>query len=76
MPMLLEDLQQLLRDALDLLHELGEADASSDRSYWDLPSISPHWQNRGYRDWVVLIELLRDAWLAVRESSRTKIISV
>ena len=26
----------------------------------------PHWQNRGFRDWVSLIELLRDAWLAVR----------
>ena len=66
LPLLLEDLQHLLRDALDLLRELGEADDRSDRSLWDLPSISPHWQNRGYRDWVSLIELLRDAWLAVR----------
>ena len=63
---LLEDFQQLLRDALDLLRELGEADERSDRSHWDLPSITPHWQNRGFRDWVTLIELLRDAWLAVR----------
>lgn len=67
LPLLLDDLQQLLRDALDLLRELGEADDHSDRSYWDLPSISPHWQNRGFRDWVTLIELLRDAWLATRE---------
>jgi hypothetical protein len=66
LPMLLEDFQQLLRDALDLLHELGEANDRSDRSRWDLPSIMPHWQNRGFRDWVSLIELLRDAWLAVR----------
>lgn len=66
LPQLLEDFQQLLRDALDLLRELGEADDRSDRSYWDLPSITPHWQNRGFRDWVSLIELLRDAWLAVR----------
>ena len=65
LPSLLEDIQQLLRDALDLLHELGEADKRSDRSHRDLPSISPHWQNRGFRDWVSLIELLRDAWLAV-----------
>ena len=50
-----------------MLRELGEADERSDRSHWDLPSISPHWQNRGFRDWVALIELLRDAWLAVRE---------
>lgn len=69
LPALLDDLQQLLRDALDLLRELGEADDHSDRSHWDLPSISPHWQNRGFRDWVTLIELLRDAWLATRDSA-------
>ncbi|MBX3590291.1 MAG: SIR2 family protein [Burkholderiaceae bacterium] len=68
LPSLLEDFQQLLRDALDLLRELGEADERSDRSLWDIPSISPHWQNRGFRDWVSLIELLRDAWLAVRST--------
>lgn len=68
LPILLDDFQQLLRDALDLLRELGETDDRSDRSNWDLPSISPHWQNRGFRDWVALIELLRDAWLAVRNS--------
>lgn len=66
LPQLLEDFQQLLRDALDLLRQLGEADDRSDRSHWDLPSISPHWQNRGFRDWASLIELLRDAWLALR----------
>lgn len=67
LPLLLEDFQQLLRDALDLLREMGEADDRRDRSHWDLPSISPHWQNRGFRDWVTLIELLRDAWLALRD---------
>lgn len=66
LPLLLEDLQQLLRDALDLSRELGEADDRSDRSYWDLPSITPHWQNRSFHDWVSLIELLRDSWIAVR----------
>jgi SIR2-like domain len=65
LPLLVEDFQQLLRDALDLLRELGEADSLGDRSHWDLPSITPHWQNRGFRDWVSLIELLRDSWLAV-----------
>ncbi len=67
-PLLLEDFQLLLRDALDLMHELGGADEHQDRSYADLPSITPHLQNRGFRDWVVLIELLRDAWLATREA--------
>ena len=72
LPLLLEDLQQLLRDALDLSRELGAADDRSDRSYWDLPSITPHWQNRGFHDWVSLIELLRDAWIAVRASDGTR----
>ena len=64
LPAQLEDLQLLLHDALDLLRELGDADDRRDPSHWDMPSIMPHWQNRGFRDWVVLIELLRDAWLA------------
>lgn len=72
LPYLLEDFQQLLRDALDLLRELGEADGRGDRSYWDLPSITPHQQNRGFRDWVCLIELLRDAWLAVNRNNNAR----
>ncbi|WAF68624.1 anti-phage defense-associated sirtuin Dsr1 [Aeromonas dhakensis] len=72
LPLLLDDFQQLLRDALDLLCELGEADFRNDRSHWDLPSITPHWQNRGFRDWVSLIELLRDAWLAARTSDSAR----
>ena len=72
LPHLSEDFQQLLRDALDLLRELGEADDRSDRSHWDLPSITPHWQNRGFRDWVSLIELLRDAWLAIRANDSAR----
>ncbi len=65
LPDLVDDFQQVLRDALDLLRELGEADDYNDRSHWDLPSIAPHRQNRSFRDWVCLVELLRDAWLAV-----------
>ncbi|WP_426172415.1 anti-phage defense-associated sirtuin Dsr1 [Pseudoduganella sp. R-34] len=68
LPLLLEDIQQLLRDALDLLRELGEADDLDDRSYWHLPSITPHWQNRGFKDWVSLIELLREAWIPIHKS--------
>lgn len=67
LPTLLGDFQQLLSDALDLLRELSEVDDFNDPSYWYLPSISPHWQNRRYHEWVALIELLRDAWLATRE---------
>ncbi len=72
LPQLLEDFQQLLRDALDLLCELGDANDRSDRSHWNLPSITPHWQNRGFHDWVSLIELLRDAWLAIHVNDSTR----
>lgn len=72
LPHLLDDFQQLLRDALDLMRELGEADDRNDRSHWDLPSITPHWQNRGFRDWVSLIELLRDAWLVVHSNDSAR----
>lgn len=72
LPTLVDDLQQLLRDALDLLRELGDADDRGDRSHWFLPSITPHWQNHGFYDWVALIELLRDAWVAVREGNPTR----
>lgn len=77
LPDLLDDLQQLLRDALDLLQQLGEADDCRDGSFSDLPSIEPHWQNRGFRDWVLLIELLRDAWLMVwrRDPARAALIA-
>jgi hypothetical protein len=66
LPILLEDFQSLLRDGLDLLRELGEADDRRDRSVWDLPSISPHWQNSDTSEWVAWIELVRDAWLVVQ----------
>lgn len=72
LPHLLEDFQQLLRDALDLFRELGDANDRSDPSHWGLPSITQHWQNRGFRDWVSLIELLRDAWLAVRSNDSAR----
>lgn len=68
LPELIDDLQQLLRDALDLQKEMLEASTRFDLSHWHLPSISNHWQNRGYYEWVLIIELLRDAW------STTKVI--
>jgi len=62
LPELLNDFQQLLHDALNLQRELGEA-----INIDELPSISPHWQNRHHRGWRMLIVLLRDAWLAVQK---------
>lgn len=76
LPQLLEDIQQLLFDALGLLKDLGKANEYRDYSYCHLPSISPHWQNRGFCDWVALIELLRDAWLEVRVKDSARAVRV
>ena len=76
LPALIEDFQQLLRDALDLMRELGKTDDCNDHSHWYLPSITPHWQNRHFRDWVTLIELVRDAWLALRENNPVQAVQV
>jgi len=64
LPELLSDFSGLLRDALDLMRELGGAEDRSDLSYVHQPSISEHPQNRGFHDWTALIDLTRDAWLA------------
>ena len=65
LPELLQDFIFLLRDALDLKKALGGADEKSDSSYIDQPSISDHSQNDPFHDWTALINLTRDAWLAM-----------
>lgn len=68
LPSLLTEFEQLIRDGLDLLKLLDETKDKYeffDPSYIDIPSISEHSQNRGYDDFSVLIELLRDSWLSV-----------
>lgn len=67
LPDLLQDFTVLLRDALNLQRELGDADEKGDRSYMHQPSISDHEQNRNFRDWTALIKLTRDAWLATAQ---------
>ena len=69
LPELLPDFSALLRDALDLMRELGSAEDRSDLSYMHQPSISEHPQNRDFHDWTALIELTRDAWLATASRS-------
>ena len=69
LPNLLPDFSGLLRDALDLMRELGGAEDRSDLSYIHWPSISEHPQNRDVADWTALIELTRDAWLAMAVQS-------
>ncbi len=70
LPELLADVSTLLRDALDLMRELGGAEDRSDLSYMHQPSISEHPQNRDFHDWTALIDLTRDAWLATAAQSR------
>ena len=72
LPELLPDFNALLRDTLDLMRELGRADAKSDRSYIPQPSISEHEQNKKFLDWTALIDLTRDAWLEMAEQSPTQ----
>ena len=69
LPELLSDFSTLLRDTLDLMRELGSAEDRSDLSYMHQPSISDHPQNRDFHDWTALIDLTRDAWLAMAEQS-------
>ncbi|HBT96860.1 MAG TPA: hypothetical protein DEB25_04095, partial [Desulfobulbaceae bacterium] len=70
LPHLVDDFQQLLLDALDLLRELGDANEQMDPSFMRLPSISPSTQNMDSRDSLVFfIELLRDAWLEMKKSN-------
>lgn len=69
LPELLSDVSALLRDALDLMSELGSAEGRSDLSYMHQPSISEHPQNRDFHDWTALIDLTRDAWLATAAQS-------
>lgn len=62
LPSLLPDLTALLKDALDLMQEMGNVNAKSDPSWSDMASISPHHQNRNHSEWTTLIELSRIAW--------------
>ena len=69
LPELLQDFSGLLRDALDLMRELGKADDKTDLSYIHQPSITEHPQNKGFHDWTALIDLTRDAWRATAAQS-------
>lgn len=77
LPELLDDFSGLLRDALDLMCELGGVDSENDHSYIHQPSISDHSQNKDFHDWTALIELTRDAWLAtaMKSPERARIVA-
>ena len=63
-PHMLHVFNGLLRDAMDLMRELGQADDRRDGSYHRRPSITAHPQNSRFDNWTVLVDLTRDAWLA------------
>ena len=71
LPELLSDSSALLRDALDLMREISGARDGNDWIYSWRPSISEHEQSRQRRDpdWMALIDLTRDAWLATARQS-------
>lgn len=69
LPKLLPEFSSLLHDALDLMHELGGASDKRDLSHIYQPSIGEHSQNKDFYDWTALIELTRDAWLALAKQS-------
>lgn len=76
LPDMLVDISGLLRDALDLMRELGDAGDTSDLSYVHQPSIGEHAQNEDYHDWTALIDLTRDAWLATSSTSPERAVLV
>ena len=62
---LLELFTELLLDGLRIMEEVEAAGPEIDLSWFHHPSIEHHFQNRGFRGWVVLLEVLRDAWIAL-----------
>jgi len=65
LPELLDEFTSLLREVLDLMHCMGDIDDREDLSWIFRPSIAPHEQNRDFQEWTALVDLLRDAWLAL-----------
>ena len=63
-PHMLHVFNGLLRDAMDLMRELGQAGDRRDGSHYRRPSIAAHPQNSRIDNWTVLVDLTRDAWLA------------
>ena len=64
LPHLLSDLQQVLQDALDLHHELRLIDSRSIPAWMLLLSLHGSGARSDTHNWVNVVLLLRDAWLA------------
>jgi hypothetical protein len=68
LPGLVPELETLIDTTLGLMEEIHETNGD-DNSFWTLPSIEDHFQNYVHDHWTFLIELLRDAWLAIQKDS-------
>jgi hypothetical protein len=77
--LLLPEFNALLKETMDIMAELNEVEEFHDYSYIHHPSIKEHPQNKDYRDWTVLIDLVRDSWLSLQyldvELARSTIIN-
>lgn len=60
-----DELTSLLKQAVDWYVIFGQAGDDEDLSYIDLPSISEHEQNKNFRDWTEIAELLRNSFLII-----------
>ena len=67
---------QFLRKAIKLWEFSGKGDEIHDRSHWDMVSIAPHPQNRRHDNWVILIELCRDLWIAEYDNNANQAICI
>lgn len=68
LPGLISELETLIDTTLGLMEEIQETQGDCN-SFWTLPSIEAHFQNHDHDHWTFLIELLRDAWLAIQKDS-------
>ncbi|PDT14842.1 hypothetical protein CO670_20925 [Rhizobium sp. J15] len=66
---LMSDATDILREAMDIAFSIGKDNSIETSTYVQHPSIAPHPQNRTFRDWTVLIDFARDAWLATAEDT-------
>jgi len=67
LPRLLPDITLLLRDTLDLMRVMGDADDHHDFSYIHQPSISDHFQNKEFYEWTALIKMAKEAWIVTAQ---------
>lgn len=78
LPLLLKDFQDLLEETLDIASELENDSDDPGWANFHMCSIENHPQNDEFAEWIILIKLLRDAWLSVysQNPSRAKEIAM